>query len=89
MSRFEDRVAIVIGGSCGIGLAAAVRLGSEGARVIIANRDLEERLAAVGRVKSAGAPDDLAGAIAFLASGDAQFITGTALNVDGGRLAKL
>jgi 3-oxoacyl-[acyl-carrier protein] reductase len=30
-------------------------------------------------------PADIAGAVTFLASADAQFITGTALNVDGGR----
>lgn len=36
-----------------------------------------------------GKPEDLAAAIAFLASDDAAFITGSALNVDGGRLARL
>lgn len=36
-----------------------------------------------------GKPEDLAAAIAFLASDDAAFITGTAPNVDGGRLARL
>jgi NAD(P)-dependent dehydrogenase (short-subunit alcohol dehydrogenase family) len=36
-----------------------------------------------------GAPEDIAAAVAFLASDDANFITGTALAVDGGRLAKL
>lgn len=36
-----------------------------------------------------GAPEDLAAAIAFLASPDARFITGTSLIVDGGRLARL
>ncbi|MFO1396478.1 MAG: SDR family oxidoreductase [Burkholderiales bacterium] len=36
-----------------------------------------------------GTPDDVAGAIAFLAADDARFITGTALTVDGGRLARL
>lgn len=36
-----------------------------------------------------GKPEDLAAAIAFLASDDAAFITGAALNVDGGRLARL
>jgi NAD(P)-dependent dehydrogenase (short-subunit alcohol dehydrogenase family) len=36
-----------------------------------------------------GKPDDIAAAVAFLASEDAGFITGTTLAVDGGRLAKL
>jgi NAD(P)-dependent dehydrogenase (short-subunit alcohol dehydrogenase family) len=36
-----------------------------------------------------GRPGDIAAAIAFLASDDARFVTGAALNVDGGRLAKL
>lgn len=36
-----------------------------------------------------GKPEDIAAAAAFLASDDAAFITGAALAVDGGRLAKL
>jgi NAD(P)-dependent dehydrogenase (short-subunit alcohol dehydrogenase family) len=36
-----------------------------------------------------GTPDDIAAAVAFLASSEAKFITGTTLAVDGGRLAKL
>jgi NAD(P)-dependent dehydrogenase (short-subunit alcohol dehydrogenase family) len=39
--------------------------------------------------RDVGTPDDIAGAVAFLASEDARFITGTTLAVDGGRLAKL
>jgi NAD(P)-dependent dehydrogenase (short-subunit alcohol dehydrogenase family) len=39
--------------------------------------------------RDVGAAEDIAGAVAFLASDDARFITGTALVVDGGRLAKL
>ncbi|MFX8110525.1 SDR family oxidoreductase, partial [Acinetobacter baumannii] len=34
-------------------------------------------------------PEDIAAAVAFLASDDARFITGTTLAVDGGRLARL
>jgi NAD(P)-dependent dehydrogenase (short-subunit alcohol dehydrogenase family) len=39
--------------------------------------------------KDVGTPEDVAAAVAFLASDDAKFITGTTLAVDGGRLAKL
>lgn len=36
-----------------------------------------------------GAPEDIANAIAFLASDEANFITGASMEVDGGRLARL
>jgi len=39
--------------------------------------------------RDVGQPDDIAGAVAFLASDDAKFVTGATLAVDGGRLAKL
>lgn len=39
--------------------------------------------------RDVGTPADIAAAVAFLASDDARFVTGTTLTVDGGRLAKL
>lgn len=39
-------------------------------------------------VSQPGTPDDVAGAVAFLASDDAKFITGACINLDGGLLAK-
>ncbi len=36
-----------------------------------------------------GKPEDIAAAVAFLAAEEAAFVTGAALNVDGGRLARL
>jgi NAD(P)-dependent dehydrogenase (short-subunit alcohol dehydrogenase family) len=39
--------------------------------------------------RDVGTPEDIAGAVAFLASDDAKFITGTTLAVEGRRLAKL
>ena len=37
--RFEGRVALVTGGASGIGAATVRRLASEGARVMVADRD--------------------------------------------------
>ncbi len=39
MARFEDQVAVVTGGASGIGLGIAERLGAEGARVSLWDRD--------------------------------------------------
>jgi NAD(P)-dependent dehydrogenase (short-subunit alcohol dehydrogenase family) len=36
-----------------------------------------------------GAPEDIAGAIAFLLADEARFVDGTSLRVDGARLARL
>lgn len=55
--RFTDKVAIVTGAASGIGLATAKRLGSEGARVVIADIDLNKSDDAAEQVKSAGAPE--------------------------------
>jgi meso-butanediol dehydrogenase/(S,S)-butanediol dehydrogenase/diacetyl reductase len=57
--RFTDKVVIVTGAASGIGLATAKRLGTEGARVVVADLDLEKCNAAAAQVKEAGAPDAL------------------------------
>lgn len=57
MNRFEGKVAIVTGAGSGIGLAIAKRLGSEGAKVVIADLDVAKAGAAAESVKHAGAPD--------------------------------
>jgi len=50
----------VTGAASGIGLATAKRLGSEGARVVIADLDQQKGDAAAAETISAGAPDALA-----------------------------
>jgi meso-butanediol dehydrogenase / (S,S)-butanediol dehydrogenase / diacetyl reductase len=60
--RFEGRVAIVTGAASGIGLETAKRLGSEGARVVVADLDLGKGNAAADEVRRAGAPDAFASA---------------------------
>ncbi len=39
MNRFEGKTAVITGGNSGIGLATAIRLKKEGARVVIVGRD--------------------------------------------------
>ncbi len=39
MNRFENKVVVITGGNSGIGLATAIRLKAEGAKVVITGRD--------------------------------------------------
>ena len=59
MQRFQNKVAIVTGGASGIGLATALRLGREGARIVLADLDTAAS-ARLADVKMAGAPDAVA-----------------------------
>ena len=53
MARMTDKVALVIGGAKGIGLAVAQRLAAEGARVFLTGRNAAEVDKAVGTIEGA------------------------------------
>ncbi|MDQ2891027.1 MAG: SDR family oxidoreductase [Gemmatimonadota bacterium] len=55
--RFDGKVALVTGGASGIGLACVKRFASEGARVVVADRDVKDEGDATTAAKAAGAPD--------------------------------
>jgi NAD(P)-dependent dehydrogenase (short-subunit alcohol dehydrogenase family) len=55
MSRtLENKVALVVGGSSGLGKAGALALAAAGAKVVVAARRVEESLAVVEEIKAAG-----------------------------------
>jgi 3-oxoacyl-[acyl-carrier protein] reductase len=47
--------------------------------------EFQERTAALTALRRIGQPDDIAGVVAFLASGDASYMTGQTIYVDGGQ----
>ena len=56
-TRFSGKTAIVTGAASGIGLATAQRLASEGARVVVADRDAARAAQAAESLRRAGAAD--------------------------------
>ena len=59
--KLADKVAVVIGGSSGIGIGIAKRFAQEGARVFITGRrqsELDKAVAAVWRRSSPASVDD-------------------------------
>lgn len=52
--RFSDRTAVVTGAASGIGRATAVRLAEEGARVVVADVDVEGGEQTIDRIEDAG-----------------------------------
>ncbi|NQW17353.1 MAG: SDR family oxidoreductase [Chloroflexi bacterium] len=54
MSRFEEQVAVITGGAMGIGGATSRKLASEGARVLIADIDLDAAEENVKRISAEG-----------------------------------
>ncbi len=60
LRRLEDKVAIVTGAAQGIGRATALRLGAEGANVVVADRAEEQARAVVDELERLGAAGELA-----------------------------
>ena len=58
MAQLDGQVAIITGGSSGIGAATAKLLASRGARVVIASRDEEKAAPVLQEVRSAGGDAD-------------------------------
>jgi len=95
--RLRDRVAVVTGGGSGIGAASALAMTHEGARVIVADIDEAGARATAAAIEKEGRrgageaggrlnqPEDLARTAVFLASDEAAMITGSCVEVDGGR----
>src|SRR5947209_6446228 len=54
MASMQGKVALITGGSSGIGRAAAVAFAREGARVVVASRREAEGNETIGLVKAAG-----------------------------------
>jgi len=57
-NRFEDKVALVVGGTSGIGLSTAQAFAAEGAKVMIAGRREAEGQEAVEAIRAAGGTAD-------------------------------
>jgi NAD(P)-dependent dehydrogenase (short-subunit alcohol dehydrogenase family) len=53
--RFKDKICLVTGGTSGIGQAACLRLGQEGATVVVVGRDEKAGQATVQQIKEEGA----------------------------------
>ena len=80
--RLKDKIAIIVGAGQSPGTRA--RVSGKSRAEIAALRDAEVPLR-----KRMGTAWDVANAALFLASDEANFITGVALPVDGGALVKI
>lgn len=72
MTRLTGRTALVTGAASGIGLAVATRFATDGARVVIADRDAVAAEAAAAGIRSQLSADDVARAVTVDISDEAQ-----------------
>lgn len=71
MSRLAGRVAVVTGGASSLGLALARRMASEGAQVVIADRDADGAARAAAELGGLAAPTDVTSSASVNALRDA------------------
>lgn len=83
LSRYGIRVNAVCPGFITTNIFTA-SLGIEGDKRIQANSAIAHIAATAQPLQRAGRPEDIAAAVAYLASDDASFVTGTHITVDGG-----
>jgi NAD(P)-dependent dehydrogenase (short-subunit alcohol dehydrogenase family) len=95
--RLEGKVALVTGASSGIGRASAVALAADVERLVRETALIElatdvpgigEALAAAHPVGRIGRPEEVAGAVVWLCSNEASFVTGQTVVLDGGSIAQ-
>jgi len=82
LQRFEGRVALVTGAAAGIGRATAMRLGQEGALLILADRNLSGAEGVAEQIKTAGGKAHALGYDA-LAQGESEAMVEKAIAVHG------
>ena len=76
MNNFDEKTAVITGGASGIGLALAHRLGRDGARLVLADIEVDALDEAVSGLQAAGAdaigvPTDVSSPEAITALADA------------------
>ncbi|WP_125610156.1 SDR family oxidoreductase [Specibacter cremeus] len=84
VSHLTRTLAVELGPEVRVNAVAPAVVKTRFARALYEGR--EERVAAGYPLRRLGTPDDVAAAVAFLASADAGWITGQVLNLDGGLL---
>jgi 3-oxoacyl-[acyl-carrier protein] reductase len=81
MTAWSSQIALVTGGARGIGRSDM----TQGSRSPAEWAEVRDSFANVTILGRAAEPDEIAAAIAFLASPDARFITAQVLTADSGR----
>ena len=83
----DGAIALVTGGSQGIGRAMVVRLAAIAPGFVdteMSNEATTEMMKTRIPLKRAGTVDEVSGALAYLCSDEAGYVTGQVLNVNGG-----